>query len=542
MGRWFPSSTAGRRSKWAALAASAWIQCTAGASYCFGVYSPLLKASQGYDQSTLDSVAFFKDVGANVGVLSGILSSAFPARPWTVLAAGAVQCLAGYLLMWLSVAGVLPRPPPLLMCVYMLLAAHAQTFFNTADVVTAVENFPDSRGTVIGIMKGFLGLSGAILIQIYGALFNGNPSSFLLMLALLPTLLTFLLMFFVEVHKTDEGCDKKFLDVFSLIALTIAGYLMLVIIGECVMIVGSEARILIFLMLLLLLISPLVIVVKAQTKESKILAEASCHDRIRLIDDINSLEVIEERRYSQLAAERSCMKHDHVGPNEMLCDNGHERNSEETFLLPRGENLNLLQAMWTYDFWLLFLAMACGMGSGLATVNNISQIGGSLGYTSMETSTLVSLWSIWNFLGRFGTGYISDYFLRLRGCARPLFIAVTLAIMSIGHAIISSGFPGSLHVGSVLVGVCYGSQWALMPSITSEIFGLRHFGTIFNTVAIASPFGSYILSVRVVGYIYDMESSSSSTDVQKCMGEDGWLKKGFLFSIMEIIEGLCGHS
>ncbi|XP_008777475.2 protein NUCLEAR FUSION DEFECTIVE 4-like [Phoenix dactylifera] len=506
------------RSKWAALAASAWIQCAAGASYCFGVYSPLLKASQGYDQSTLDSVAFFKDVGANVGVLSGILYSAFPGRPWTVLAAGAVQCLAGYLLMWLSVAGVLPRPPPLLMCLYMLLAAHAQTFFNTADVVTAVENFPDSRGTVIGIMKGFLGLSGAILIQIYRALFDGKPSSFLLMLALLPTLLTLLLMFFVEVHKTNGGRDKKFLDVFSLIALTIAGYLMLVIIGERIMTVGSEARILIFLMLLLLLMSPLIIVVKAQTKELKIPAEASCDARIRLIEDINSLQVIEERKYSQPAAERSCMKHDHVGPDEISCDNGHERYNEEKFLLPMGENLNLLQAIWTYDFWLLFLAMACGMGSGLATVNNISQIGGSLGYTSMETSTLVSLWSIWNFLGRFGAGYISDYFLRLRGCARPLFIAATLAIMSVGHVTISSGFPGSLHVGSVLIGVCYGSQWALMPSITSEIFGLRHFGTIFNTVAIASPFGSYILSVRVVGYIYDMESSSSSTGVQECMG------------------------
>jgi hypothetical protein len=39
------------------------------------------------------------------------------------------------------------------MCLYMLLAAQAQTFFNTADVVSAVDNFPDRRGTVIGIIK-----------------------------------------------------------------------------------------------------------------------------------------------------------------------------------------------------------------------------------------------------------------------------------------------------------------------------------------------------------------------------------------------------
>ncbi|KAM3297811.1 hypothetical protein ACQJBY_039663 [Aegilops geniculata] len=47
----------------------------------------------------------------------------------------------------------------------MLLGAQAQTFLNMADVVTAAENFPDHRGTVNGIVKGFLGLSGAILVQ-----------------------------------------------------------------------------------------------------------------------------------------------------------------------------------------------------------------------------------------------------------------------------------------------------------------------------------------------------------------------------------------
>lgn len=138
--------------KWTATIASIWIQCTSGSSYCFGIYSSLLKSSQAYDQSTLDSVAFFKDVGANVGLLSGLLYSASSA-PWAVHAAGAVQCFLGYFLMWLSVTGAVPRPPVPLMCFYMLLAAHAQTFFNTANVVTAVENFPDHRGTVVGIMK-----------------------------------------------------------------------------------------------------------------------------------------------------------------------------------------------------------------------------------------------------------------------------------------------------------------------------------------------------------------------------------------------------
>ncbi|KAI0527432.1 hypothetical protein KFK09_003032 [Dendrobium nobile] len=471
-------STYFRRSKWTAMAASVWIQCTSGSSYCFGIYSPLLKFSQDYDQSTLNSVAFFKDIGANIGVLSGLLYSSFVGGegPKVVLAAGAIQCFAGYFLMWLSVTGALPRPPSGLMGFYLFLAAHSQTFFNTADVVTAVENFPDSRGTVVGIMKGFLGLSGAILIQIYRTLFNGNPSSFLLMLSLLPTLLPFLLMFFVQIHHTNGGDNLRYLNVFSFISIAVATYLMIVIIGEHFITLQLSIRISIFLLLLLLLISPLFVVFRAQLTESR--SRSAYHDEIRLIEDINPPE------------------------------NEEQKSNRDQGFLPRVENMNLFQAMRTFEFWLLFLVMACAMGSGLATVNNISQIGSSLGYTSTETSTLVSLWSIWNFLGRFGAGYISDYFLHEKGCARPFFIALTLALMTIGHVIISSGFPGSLHLGSILIGVCYGSQWSLMPTITSELFGIRHFGTIFNTVAIASPVGSYFLSVRVVGYIYDIETSS----------------------------------
>uniref|UniRef100_A0A8R7V9G5 Nodulin-like domain-containing protein n=1 Tax=Triticum urartu TaxID=4572 RepID=A0A8R7V9G5_TRIUA len=56
--------------------------------------------------------------------------------------------------MWL--AG--PDPARLPRALDMLLAAQAWTFLYTADVVTAVENFPGHRGIVNGILKGFLGV------------------------------------------------------------------------------------------------------------------------------------------------------------------------------------------------------------------------------------------------------------------------------------------------------------------------------------------------------------------------------------------------
>lgn len=171
------------------------------------------------------------------------------------------------------------------------------------------------------------------------------------------------------------------------------------------------------------------------------------------------------------------------------------------------EDSNILEAMSTVNFWLLFLAMLCGMGSGFATINNIRQIGESLRYSTVQLNSLVSLWSIWNFLGRFGAGYISDTFLHKHSWPRPVFMAITLGVMAVGHVVVASGLQGSLYIGSVLIGTAYGSQWSLMPTITSEIFGIRHMGTIYFTISIAGPVGSYLLSVKVIGYFYDKVAS-----------------------------------
>lgn len=152
--------------KWIATALSIWIQCVSGASYTFSIYSAALKSTQGYDQSTLDTVSVFKDIGANAGVVSGFLYTAVtpatprrssPARflsgPWIVHAGGAIQWFVGYIFIWAAVSGVIDRPPVPAMCFFMFLAAHAQTFFNTANVVTGVHNFAHYSGTIVGIMK-----------------------------------------------------------------------------------------------------------------------------------------------------------------------------------------------------------------------------------------------------------------------------------------------------------------------------------------------------------------------------------------------------
>ncbi|MFS7999652.1 hypothetical protein Hanom_Chr12g01168951 [Helianthus anomalus] len=73
--------------------------------------------------------------------------------------------------MWLSVTGVIDRPHVWLMCLFMFMGAHAQTFFNTANIVVGVRNFPDYSGTSVGIMKvtnsfNVMIVSAGIFVQI----------------------------------------------------------------------------------------------------------------------------------------------------------------------------------------------------------------------------------------------------------------------------------------------------------------------------------------------------------------------------------------
>lgn len=391
---------------------------------------------------------------------------------------------------------------------------------------------------LLSLGQGFLGLSGAILIQVYLTLFNGKPSTFLLILALLPTVVSLLLMCLVKVHGSNTGDEKKHLNGFSSVALTIAGYLMILIILGNIFTLPLWVRILTFLVLLLLLSSPLKIAIEAQREEMRRSSQATSSVRTPLVEHPESAK---SQKFPTTVDRAAYNEEMPIGASQEKGSSEYQENvTSANNTLQTGDETNLLQAVCTINFWLLFAAMICGMGSGLATINNISQIGESLNYTTVEINALVSLWSIWNFLGRFGAGYVSDFILHRRGWGRPLVMALTQATMTAGHVIIASGFAGNLYVGSIIIGVCYGSQWSLMPTITSDIFGVRHMGTIFNTIAAANPVGSYFFSVKVIGYFYDTEAALH--DGNSCYGTHCFMLSFFIFASVSFLGFLISLS
>eukprot|EP01018_Ginkgo_biloba_P028383 Gb_19351 [translate_table: standard] len=479
------------RNRWTVLIACIWIECCAGASYSFSIYSQTIKNNFGYTQQQLDLISVFKDIGEVIGVISGLIYDKF--SPWVVLLVGALQNFMGYAIIWLYVTERLPTPAVWKMCVFICIAINGQTYYNTASIVTCVNNFPGNRGIIVGLMKGCLGLSSAILSRIWHVMSpvqRSDGSSFLLVAAFIPSTVAVLLM--PVVRKYEERSDREKnstgLNLFFtsgpivLLALFLMGSAFWTERGnlqtnrvECII-------------ALLILFSPLWVVWKTGQGRRNIFTDT-------ITDHLISEEEAPDRHH---------------------CKEEHKNDCNDNLILYK--NRSLWGILSSLDFFLMLTTTGIALGSGLAAVNNLSQVATSLDYKEEEVSVFVTLISIWQFLGRFGGGAFSDYLVSKFGIGRPLLIAFSGSILLCGYILIASSLPGTLYLGSIVVGLSLGANWSLLPTTTSELFGLSHFGTLYNVVQTGIPVVSYILSVWVAGYLYDLEAQKQGMIGGICKG------------------------
>ncbi|XWS51425.1 hypothetical protein CRYUN_Cryun12cG0175300 [Craigia yunnanensis] len=515
--------------RWLVFVCSMWVQSCAGVGYLFGSISPVIKSAMGYNQRQIAILGVAKDLGDSIGFVAGSLCEILPI--WVILVIGVVQNFVGYGLVGLVIANILPDLPLWVLCVAIFVGTNGETYYNTAALVSCVQNFPRNRGPIVGILKGFAGLSGAILTQIYAMINFPNEAALIFMVAVGPSIVVIALMFIIRPvggHKQARPSDgSSFLFTYS-VCIVLAAYLLGVLVLNDLVGINQTLVTLLGVLLIILILFPVIIPIllvfasepsppvqeNLLPKPEKQEAGSSEQDADEVImsevedekpPEVDSLPASErQKRIAHLQAK--LFQAAAVGAVRVKRKRGPRR----------GEDFTLLQALIKADFWLMFFSLVLASGSGLTVIDNLGQICQSLGYSN--TSIFVSMVSIFNFLGRVGGGYFSEAIIRKYAFPRPVAMAVVQVIMSFGLLYYALGWPGEIYVTTVLTGLGYGAHWAIVPASASELFGLKSFGALYNFLTLASPAGSLIFSGAIASGIYDYYAEKQASLRQTISG------------------------
>ncbi|XP_062023023.1 protein NUCLEAR FUSION DEFECTIVE 4-like [Rosa rugosa] len=489
--------------KWLGFVTAIWVQAISGNNYTFSNYSDALKTLMNLTQLELNNLSVAKDVGKAFGLLAGLASDRFPT--WVLLLIGSVEGLVGYGAQWLVVSQKIQPLSYWQMCIFLCMGGNSTTWMNTAVLVTCIRNFRSNRGPVSGILKGYVGLSTAIFTDLCTALFNNNSASFLFMLAVAPFAVCLTAMVFLrEIPPSSSAAEDKqesrYFWFFNGLAFFVALYLLAY---DFIPDPSTFFSYVFSATLLLLLASPLVV-----PAYSYFNARAS--NRVGSSDPEKPVPVLVLDE-PLLAAEKP-----EVVPSSSSSSEDDVAVVERRRRPVIGEEHTIFEAMRTLDFWILFVSFLCGVGTGLAVMNNLGQIGLALGYA--DVSIFVSLTSIWGFFGRIVSGMVSEYFIRKAAIPRPLWNAASQILMAVGYILLAIAMPGSLYIGSMVVGICYGVRLAITVPAASELFGLKYYGLIYNVLILNLPLGSLLFSGLLAGFLYDMEATPTAGGGNTCIG------------------------
>uniref|UniRef100_A0A1J3H717 Putative transporter mch1 n=1 Tax=Noccaea caerulescens TaxID=107243 RepID=A0A1J3H717_NOCCA len=486
--------------KWLGFVTAVWVQAISGNNYTFSNYSGALKSLMNLNQLQLNNLSVAKDVGKAFGILAGLASDRLSTP--VILLIGCFEGLIGYGVQWLVVSRTITPLPYWQMCIFLCMGGNSTTWMNTAVLVTCIRNFRRNRGPVSGILKGYVGLSTAIFTDVCTALFSNDPASFLVLLSVVPFAVCLTAVFFLREippasSADEENEETRYFNVFNIVAVVVAVYL------QSYDIIGIKTGVFSVAfasILLFLLASPIAI---------------PFHSFIRSLNrgeqDVEG-QIQEPLLRSETAAERE------VVAVTAAAAAGEE---EENLVAERkrpvlGEDHTIIEAVLTVDFWVLFVSFLCGVGTGLAVMNNMGQIGLALGYT--DVSIFVSMTSIWGFFGRILSGTLSEHFLKKAGTPRPLWNAASQILMAVGYILMALAVPNSLYIGSMVVGVCYGVRLAITVPTASELFGLKYYGLIYNILVLNLPLGSFLFSGLLAGFLYDAEATPTPGGGNTCVG------------------------
>jgi MFS family permease len=514
--------------KYITFSASITVAFSAGLSYLFGVWSPALKDAYNLTQGELQTIAAIGNLGGYSSFISGLFYDALEHRhhvgPRLSLIMGCLTTFLGFIGLW---AAVTKRFIASVWQLAMLaaIAGNGGTWFDTCCLATNLRNFPAQRGPVVGIIKASVGLSASIYSAAYIGAFQPRIDNFLLFLAITPAtvgLLAVPLMNYVPYIQRSE-LEGGF-HVFSpegrqLLALqtigTLALYVMATALATAFGVVSQDARVLMSLGVLVLLF-PLLLVPVGSGGLFAQKASAMIRAPTDLCFEESDATSIDGGADGEDGNENNA-ELDGQGLRRSLLETAGEQPLLNTPIMP---SYSVSQCFKLPEFWMLAFIAGIGVGCGLAFLNNIASIVSSLSGPPEARSVLISLFGVASCAGRLTFGILPEKALHLYGVPRSTFLAGAGFLMSLTLLGIAFAHLPVLYALSASAGLAFGAHWSLLPSLSSEIFGLDSFASIYTILQLFPAAAGYALGAGLVSSEYESAGRKHGDPEGTCIGSD----------------------
>jgi MFS family permease len=531
--------------KYVTFSASIAVGFSAGLSYLFGVWSPALKEAYNLSQKDLQTIAAVGNLGGYSSFISGLVYDSLEHRhhvgPRLSLIMGCLTTSIGFFGLWAAITKRFIATTWQLAAL-AALAGNGGTWFDTCCLATNLRNFPAQRGPIVGIIKAGVGLSSSIYSAAYIGAFQPRIDNFLLFLAITPAtvgLLAVPLMNYVPYIQQSELEGGYY--VFSpegrqLLALqtigTLALYLMATALATAFGVSSKEAQVLMALGVLVLFCPLLLIPVGSgglfAKKVSGVIIRAPTDlyfdDRENTNENNNNTadqdlngggEPVAGLRQPLLEPTREQL----VLPDEL--ENTPATSGLINYSMnPIMPSYSVSQCFRLAEFYMLAFIAAIAIGCGLSFLNNIAALVSSLSGPAEARSVLITLFGVASCTGRLTFGIVPEKMLHLYGIPRPVFVVVAdffLALTLFGLAYAT--FP-LMYALAGCAGLAFGAHWSLMPSLSSEIFGLDSFASIYTILQLFPAAAAYLIGSIMVTNIYESTGRKHGDPAGTCLGID----------------------
>lgn len=150
------------------------------------------------------------------------------------------------------------------------------------------------------------------------------------------------------------------------------------------------------------------------------------------------------------------------------------------------------QMLRSPTFWLIWVLYFIGAGAGLMVIGSIAGMAkSSLGE---QAFLAVAILAIGNAAGRISAGIASDHYGRAQTLAVLFIFQAILMFTAVSVIDSDSSSAIVLILLATFIGFNYGSNLALFPAITKDLWGITHFGMNYGILFTAWGIGGFVMS------------------------------------------------